>query len=359
MNRSVFVAGAVALGAVAWVASGQFGTRGGKTQASVPGPPASKAEPVLVRTRILEAQPYAREIVLRGRSAAARWVDLKAETQGRVADLPLAKGGSVKAGDIVARLATDEREARRAETDALLRQRKIERDASVALAEKGFRPTIKVAESQAALDAARAAAKAVEVELQRTLIRAPFGGVIEERKVEIGAYLKAGDTVVRLIERDPMLIVAQVGERDVATLGTGQIGKAILATGETVEGRIRFVASMADPATRTFTVELEVPNPNGRLKDGITAELRFVADSRPAHLVTPAILALDDNGAVGLNLVEDDGRVTFRPVQILGDGPQGVWLGGLPEKATAIVVGQDFVRAGDKVRVAADGRKLP
>jgi multidrug efflux system membrane fusion protein len=358
MNRSVVIAGAIALGAVAWIVSGQFGAHD-RTQAAVPAPPASRAEPVLVRTRMLEARPYEREIVLRGRSSAARWVDLKAETQGRVADLPMAKGGIVKAGEVVARLAADEREARRAETDALLRQRRIEHDASVALAEKGFRPIIKVAESQAALDAARAAAKAVDVELQRTLIRAPFGGVIEERKVEVGAYVKSGDIVARLIERDPMLIVAQVGERDVATLGAGRIGNATLATGETVQGRIRFVASVADPATRTFTVELEVPNPDGRLKDGITAELRFAADSHPAHLVTPAILAMDDNGAVGLNLVDDGGRVTFRPVRILGDGPQGVWLDGLPAKVTAIVVGQDFVRAGDKVRAVAAEGPLP
>jgi multidrug efflux system membrane fusion protein len=356
MNRSYLIAGAIALGAIAWVASGQFGAHGGKTEASAPIPSTPAAQPLLVRARTIEAQPYAREIVLRGRSAAARWVDLKAETQGRIAELPVVKGGVVKAGDIIARLATEEREARRAETEALLRQRKVEHEASTSLAEKGFRATTKLAESQAGLDAARAAAKAMDVEMQRTIIRAPFNGVIEDRKVEIGAYLKAGDPVVRLIERDPMLIVAQVGERDIAAVSLGQTGRATLVTGETVEGRIRFIGSMADPATRTFTVELEVPNADGRLKDGITAELRLGAGSQPAHLVTPAILALDDNGAIGLRIVASDGRVAFKPVQVLGDGPNGIWLTGLPEKVTVITVGQDFVRAGDKVRVAPDGK---
>jgi membrane fusion protein, multidrug efflux system len=356
MNRSILIAGAIGLGAIAWVASGQFGSHGGKTEASAPIPSAPKAEPMLVRARVIEAQPYAREIVLRGRSAAARWVDLKAETQGRIAELPVVKGGVVKSGDVIARLATEEREARRAETDALLRQRKVEHEASTSLAEKGYRATTKLAESQAGLDAARAAAKAMDVELQRTVIRAPFNGVIEDRKVEIGAYLKAGDTVVRLIERDPMLIVAQVGERDIAAVSLGQTGKATLVTGETVEGRIRFIGSMADAATRTFLVEMEVPNADGRLKDGITAELRLGAGSQRAHLVTPAILALDDNGAIGLRIVESDGRVAFKAVQVLGDGPQGIWLAGLPDKVTVITVGQDFVRAGDKVRVAPDGK---
>jgi len=352
MNRSYLIAGAIAVGAIAWVASGQFGDHGGKTEASVQPAATPAAQPMLVRARVIEARPYARELVLRGRTAAARWVDLKAETQGRVAELPVAKGGLVKAGDVIARLATDERQARRAETEALLRQRKIEHDASTALAEKGFRANTKLAESAAGLDAARAAAKAMDVELQRTVVRAPFDGVLEERKAEIGAYLKAGDLVGRLVERDPMLVVAQVGERDVGGLSLGQAGRAALVTGETVDGRIRYIAGMADPATRTFTVELEVPNADGRLKDGITAELRLGAGEARAHLISPAILALDDNGTVGLRAVGGDGRVAFLPVQVLGDGPDGIWLGGLPDRVTVITVGQDFVRTGDPVRIA-------
>lgn len=351
MNRSILIAGIIGLSAIAWVASGQFGLHGGKSAASAPIVTAPKVEPMLVSAHATEAQPYVREILLRGRSAAARWVDIKAETQGRIAELPVAKGGMVKTGDVIARLATEEREARRAETEAVLRQRKLEYEVSVSLVEKGFRAPNKLAESQAALDAARAAAKAMDVEMQRTVIRAPFVGVIEDRKVEIGAYLKVGDTVMRLVERDPMLIVTQVGERDIAALSLGQAGQATLVTGETVEGRIRFIGSTADPATRTFMVEFETPNPSGRLKDGITAELRLSAGSQPAHLVTPAILALDDSGTIGLRIIEGDNRVAFKAVQVLGDGPQGVWVSGLPEKATVITAGQDFVRAGDQVRV--------
>jgi multidrug efflux system membrane fusion protein len=354
MNRSILIAGAIAVGAVAWVASGQFGAHGGKTEAASPAPAAAAPGPIMVRAKVIEARPYQREIVLRGRTAAARWVDLKAETQGRIAELPLAKGAMVKSGDIIARLATDERQAKRAETEALLRQRRIEHEAATSLAEKGYRATNKLAESQAGLDAARAAAKAMDVELQRTVVRAPFDGVIEERKVEIGAYLKAGDPIARLVERDPVLVVAQIGERDVASLELGLAGRATLATGETVEGRVRFIGGMADPATRTFTVELEVLNPEGKLKDGITAELRLGVGAIQAHLVTPAILALDDSGAIGLRVVDADGRVAFKPVKVLGDGPDGIWLAGLPERVTVITVGQDFVRSGDRVRIAPE-----
>ncbi|BBK43991.1 hemolysin D [Allostella vacuolata] len=366
MNRSILIAAAIGLGAMTWVASGQLVAIGDPAAGMPPASSSSSAaaaaaaaEPMLVLARTIEAQPYAREIVLQGRSATGRWVEVSAETQGRVAALPVAKGAAVRAGDVIVRLAVEERAARRAESEALLHQRRIEHATSTALAEKGFRATNRLAESQAGLDAARAAAKAMDVEMARTVIRAPFGGVVEERRVEIGAYLKAGDGVIRLVERDPMLIVAQVGEREVAQLRPGQAGRATLVTGETVEGRIRFIGGTADPATRTFPVELEVANPDGRLRDGITAELRLRADPRMAHLVPPAILTLDDDGALGLRVVEDDGRVAFKPAQLLGDGPEGVWLGGLPETITVITVGQEFVRAGDPVRVARASASRP
>lgn len=361
MTRSILIAGAIGLGVITWIASGQFGADGrGRIAASASIlPPSPQAEPILVRARTITAQPHIREIVLPGRSAAARWVDIKAETDGRVAEILAVKGGTVMAGEVIARLAIEARAARQAETEALLRQRKVEHEAATVLAAKGFRATTRVAESQAVLDAARAAVKTMEMEIARTVIRAPFAGVIESRMVEIGAYLRAGDTITRLVARDPMLIIAQVSERDIAALSLDQAGKATLVTGETVAGRIRFIASMADPATRTFTVELEVPNPDGRLKDGITADLRLEAGSQPAHLVTPAILTLDDTGAIGLRVIEGEARVAFKPVQILGDGPQGIWLRGLPDRVTVITVGQDFVRAGDRVRVALEDGSSP
>jgi len=66
---------------------------------------------------------------------------------------------------------------------------------------------------------------------------------------------------------------------------------------------IRFIATAADPATRTFRVELEVANPDRTLRDGVTAEVGFPTSSVPAHFVSPALLTLYDAGVVGVRII--------------------------------------------------------
>src|SRR3546814_11689799 len=95
-------------------------------------------------------------------------------------------------------------------------------------------------------------------------MRAPVDGIVDRRLVELGDFVERGDTIGRLVDLDPMLIVTQVNERDVQSLTVGAPGKARLIGGLTVEGRIRHISSVADEATRTFRVELEVPNQLGR-----------------------------------------------------------------------------------------------
>jgi multidrug efflux system membrane fusion protein len=157
-----------------------------------------------------------------------------------------------------------------------------------------------------------------------------------------------------VIDQDPFLVVGQASERDVGAIAKGDSGWATLVTGERVEGRIRFVSKSADPATRTFRVELEIPNPKGTIRDGITAEMHVSGKEVVAHRVSPAILALDDKGSLGLRIVESGNRVKFVPVTMVADTPQGVWVAGLPETATVITVGQEYVSPGQEVQVTEE-----
>ena len=125
-----------------------------------------------------------------------------------------------------------------------------------------------------------------------------------------------------------------------------ETAEARLATGETVRGRIRYVAPVADEATRTFTVELEVANANGNLRAGGTAELRIPAQTVLAHRVSPSLLTLDDAGNVGVKIINDRGEVEFVVADIALSSNDGVWLAGLPETATIITVGQGYVTSG-------------
>jgi membrane fusion protein, multidrug efflux system len=157
--------------------------------------------------------------------------------------------------------------------------------------------------------------------------------------------------VVMVIEQDPFLVVGDAPETMVGRFEPGEPGTAQLADGRTVEGEIRFVATRADPATRTFRVELEVRNPEGRFPAGMSARIVVREPPVPAHRISAATLVLADDGTVGIKAVDASGTVRFHPARIVKAETDAVWLGGLPEELRVITTGQGFVAEGEKVRV--------
>ncbi len=355
MKQSYVIAGVLALAAAGWVASGQVGQDDGPKAARKP--PADLAATQIVptvRVRSLIATPRQTEVILRGRTEAIRKVDVKAETYGRVIELKSEKGDRVEKGTVLALLSPGDRPANQAEATALREQRNIEYEASRRLSKKGYRAETQLAGAKAALKAAEAAVARARVALRNTTIRAPFDGLVVAREAEIGDFIDKGDPVARIIDLDPMLAVAQIGERDRGRVTIGAPARVTLIGGREVAGKIRFVTAEAEPTTRTFRIEIELPNPGAQIPDGITAEIRLPLGAVIAHRVSPAILTLTDEGRIGVKTLGPDNRVRFRPVQIIGDGADGVWLSGLPERVTLITVGQEFVTEGQIVRPIDD-----
>ena len=161
-----------------------------------------------------------------------------------------------------------------------------------------------------------------------------------------------------MIQQSPFLIVGAVAERDVAKIKVGDKGIARLVTGEEVEGVLRFVATSADEATRTFDVELEVPNTEGTLRDGVTAEFEVFASSEDAYLMPRSALTLDDAGKIGVRTVDGKNIVGFAPIRIVGESDNGVWVAGPTGTFDVITRGQDFVRAGQEVIVVKTGNAI-
>lgn len=347
MKSSIWIAILFAVAATLWIASGQFGDA-----AEAPaGAPKQEAQAALpgVQFIVSEEQAHRRELTINGFTQAERRVQLRVETDGRVTEIGVEKGKRVAAGEMIARLALDDREARRAEARALVRQREVEFSASKQLAGKGFRSDTNLAQAQAQLDAARAALARIETDITNTTIRAPFDGVLNDRMVEIGNYVQAGDEVAQIVDTDPMLVVIEVPETHALSLELGDLAEVRFSTGETRTGVIRYIASVANSATRTFRVEAELDNRDGAIRDGLTAAVKLSLDSVPAHFITPSILTLNDAGQMGVKLVGQENTVTFRPVRIIASETNGVWLAGLPQRARLIVVGQEFVAEGQKV----------
>ena len=288
-------------------------------------------------------------ITVRGEAQAIRKVIAKAETSGVVAKTPVDPGSFVKTGDLLCELSVDARIAQLNEAKAALKKAQLDFDAAKALSEEGFQSATGVAGAQAALDLSRASVERASIEYSKTKIKAPFDGVFDDRDVEVGDFIRVGDPCGTLIQQDPFLITGAVSERVVARISKGDRGIATLATGEIIEGVVRFVGTAADPETRTFRVELQADNADRVLRDGVTAEFDIFASNRTAHIVPRSAIVLDEDGVLGVKTLDPSNMVIFNPVTLLEDGDDGVWIDGLSDVVNIIIRGQNYVRAGETV----------
>jgi multidrug efflux system membrane fusion protein len=348
-HKSWLLSAALVVAVTVWVASGQLGGHETTSAEATPAPAEARPQKDAVRVRTQSAEQVTRTIVVNGETAPARVVELAAETDGRVEAIGARRGASLERGDVIVRLDERDRAARLAQARALVRQREVEYDARQKLTGQSYVSEAQLQEAAALLETAKAELTRAQLDLEYMTIRAPFAGALQSREVEVGDFVKSGDRVGIYVDNRSIVVSGNVSEFDAGMVEVGEAAEARLATGETVRGRIRYVAPVADEATRTFTVELEVDNTDGRLRAGGTAELRIPGEVVLAHRVAPSLLTLDDAGNIGVKIIDEQGRVAFVVADIALSSNDGVWLAGLPETATIITVGQGYVTPGATV----------
>ena len=349
MRRTYVIAIAITALIAAWLLSGQFGHSAPKQQptlAELNSEITASGEDramTRVRARVIHAEPQTDMVPLRGRTENKRTVVVKAETGGTVVARPVERGQRVETGQVLCRISTEDREAKLEEGRQALNQARIEYEGSLKLANQGLISETMTATTKARLATADAQVQHATIELAHTQVRAPFAGLIEETRVEIGDFVQAGSPCATVIDLDPMLLVGRVAEREVHKLKIGTTALGTLIDGTQVSGTLTFIGQQSDTATRTYPVEIQVPNPSYKLRSGVTTQIAIPIDTVMAHRISPALLALDDEGRVGVRTLDEDNRVVFNLVTILNDDGGSVWISGLPETATLITVGQELV----------------
>ncbi len=364
-TRSILLACGIALAVTVWMLSGlgrspkSDSTPSTVRDESGPGSAAGNPERrIRVMVQHLSARPITREIVVSGRTEPNREVELRAETEGAVVKLGAERGARVSKGARIAELDMRDREARLAEAEALIVQMRLQYEGAQRLRGQQFVSEAQIAEAKARLVGAEAARKKILDDIDYTTVEAPFDAVLQERPVEVGDYVKVGDTIAHLVDTDPLIVVGEVNERDIHAIAIGGPGTARLVDGRLVDGTIRYLSPVADNNTRTFRAELAIPNPDSALRAGVTAEVRLGAGEITAHSLSPALLALADDGTVGVKAVDAMNRVHFYPVEILGSAPDGISVTGLPDELRVISVGQGFVTEGQIVEAVMDPATL-
>lgn len=289
------------------------------------------------------------ELTLHGQTAPNREVHLKSEVSGTVLKLHAREGDFVNKGQILIEIDAKDKHQQLKQAKALLKQREVEHQANQSLIGKGLQNKTKLAQSESLLAAAQAQVTVTGIALNATKIKAPFAGILEDRKVEVGSYLKVADPVISLLDYNPFIIKGHTAEKDLTLIRAGS-----RATGKTLDGQlkpgiIRYVASKANPSTRTFTIELEINNPSERQADGVTADIIIPLNETNGIFISPALLSLNEKGILGAKFVADDNQVMFAPVELIKAEATGIWVSGLPNPVNLIVVGQSFVSPGEKV----------
>ena len=126
-----------------------------------------------------------------------------------------------------------------------------------------------------------------------------------------GDFVSSGSEIVTVVDLDPIEIIGFLTEKQLAGVEQGATAKIALLDKTNIEGDVTFIASVADEQTRTFRIEISVPNADHEIKEGLTAKITIPLKEVKAYKISPSILSLADNGSVGVKIVDNQNIVRF------------------------------------------------
>jgi RND family efflux transporter MFP subunit len=319
---------------------------------------------VNVEVRSVQPVDFTSAVRITGVAEADDDVTVSAEEGGTLERFFVDKGARVAAGAAIAKIDDDLLRAQRDEARAAasLAEERYARQKEL-WEEKGIGSEITFLQTKYQADEANARLAALERRLARTVIRAPVGGVVDDRYVEAGELVVPGTRIVRVIDTSRLRITGGVPERfgpSVQAGGSATITFDVLP--DTVfEGLIEFVGAAVDPASRTFPVDILMPNPGGRVKPAMVANVRVATERLDGVIVVPRDVVLRTEDGYQVFVVgELDGRAVAMARQVvLGPGSENevVVTGGLESGDRVVIKGQQMVDAGDRVLVVGgEGR---
>ena len=309
-----------------------------------------KAAPKMkVQTEDLQAQSIDREVVIQGQLEPAKVITLRAETSGVVRQISFNKGQRISRGQTLARLSEGNKAADLAVAEANHVQADNEYAAAKKLASQGLQSQLSLESASAAREAAHAQIQAAEIELAYLNIKAPLDALVEDIAIEEGDFIERSAAVATLVDNSSLLLTGRVSQQYIADIKTGQTATANLVTGEALQGRVSYISTMADDTTRSFEVEVLVSQTPQSIMTGISAEIIIPVETLMAHRVSPAVLALNDAGDLGVKTLGEGNTVVFQKIEVVKTESNGAWVTGLPNDITLITLGQGFVNPGEEV----------
>ncbi len=299
----------------------------------------------------IHAQKIHRHISVLGETRYSRKVVITALTNGTVIRISGKEGKLVSKNRDIIQLDNREALAKFQHAQSLNDKQTLELDGYQKLFEQELISNARLAEAKAQLAGAKADMIQAQIHLESTSVKPPFDGVLQKILVEEGDYVRAGQEIAEILDFSPFIITGEVSEKEAIYVTQGQNADASLIDGTIFHGTISYKSSQADTKTRSFTIELKIPNTeNNTILSGISSTIIIPVTHDRAHLVSTSTLEIDEQGNFGVKLINQDNLVSFQTIEVLQSSSEGVWVAGLPDTAYVITRGQGFVKSGDIVK---------
>jgi membrane fusion protein, multidrug efflux system len=316
--------------------------------------PAPEERTAVVRTVMPALETVVDTAELSADLVAERRAVLAAEVAGVVEAMRVEVGQRIGAGQLVAAVDTRSLEQALAEAEAYHRQAVAQHQRATSLFEKRSITQQQLLDAVTAKDVAEARLASARLELDKSRIRAPWGGEVAVKRVEVGDYVTPGQPVVELVDASTLKVRAPAPAADVPFLAVGApVAIRVDAyPGEVFTGRLVRLGAELDPRARSLDVEAEIANRDGRLKPGMAARLEV-----PRRTLADAVLvpleALVDLGEARAVFVVEDGVARRRIVE-LGPvvGERVVILTGVAAGEPVVVEGEQRIAEGQAVEEA-------
>ena len=218
---------------------------------------------------------------------------------------------------------------------------------------KNLRSEVDIAQNRARLATAKSNLAVLRDQLAKSTIKAPAAGWLETMHLEQGEQISAGAPAATILDMDELKIVVAVPQTNIGEVEIGDPVNVNVAGAGMRRGAVTKIASISSSTTRTFDVEVTVPNPGRELRAGMTVEASIDVGFQPAFGMSPAHLSVAGDGSLTAK-IDDGGTVRVVPVELVRSGVEQVFVSGLADGATLLTFGQAFVNAGDPVRVSSE-----
>ena len=412
MKKSIVFAFIILFITVGWLASGQFGQVNANDKKNTENKTNINQEVqventeedlniIKVETLIFRAEQIDQSIVIQGQTVYNKKIDVKSEITGNITNINFDRGDKVQVNKNLLNISIEnrkevltsvEKDIERLNKELIINEKnrdnllsknaeliklyEIEYLSAKQLIDKGLSSKSKLSlasfnlanaksdqidinlkyETQLAnlesqIASYQSQLKQINLDIENTLISAPFDGIITNKNIEISDYVTPGNILLTIVNLNPIKVQGYLSEFDV--------NKVQLYTKATIEnsngikknGKITFISPSAETSTRTFEIEIEADNSDLSFKSGITTSIMIEGSELLAHKIPPSILTLQDDGTIGVKALDENNTVIFYPIQKVKDTIDGMWVSGLPNEINLIISGQEYVSSGQIIEL--------